>query len=83
MIIGYIHVSKHEQNKELQLDAQHNAGYRQDYIYRDEMTRSTFERKGLDAALSFVREGDTFLILKLYRLGRSLKDLLKTFDFLQ
>jgi DNA invertase Pin-like site-specific DNA recombinase len=83
MIIGYIRVSKHEQNKELQLDALHKAECTEEHIYIDEITGSTFERKGLDAALSFVREGDTFMVWKLDRLGRSLKDLLETFDGLK
>lgn len=39
------------------------------------MKGAKFERKGLDEALAYVRSGDTFLVWKLDRLGRSLKHL--------
>jgi DNA invertase Pin-like site-specific DNA recombinase len=42
-----------------------------------------FERQGLDEALGYVRPGDIFIIWKLDRLGRSLKDLIETLDLLQ
>ena len=83
MQIGYIRVSKHEQNKGLQLDALHNAGCADEHIYQDEITGSTFVRTGLDEALKFVRPGDTFIVWKLDRLGRSLRDLIDTFDLLK
>ena len=83
MQIGYIRVSKHEQNKGLQLDALLQAGCSKEHIYTDEITGSTFERKGLDEALKFVRPGDVFTVWKLDRLGRSLRDLIDTFDFLK
>jgi len=83
MQIGYIRVSKHEQNKGLQLDALLQAGCANDHIYMDEITGSTFVREGLDEALKFVRAGDVFTVWKLDRLGRSLRDLIDTFDFLK
>lgn len=83
MKIGYIRVSKHEQNKSLQLDALHHAGCTDEHIYQDEITGSTFMRTGLDEALKFVRPGDTFTVWKLDRLGRSLRDLIDTFDLLK
>ncbi len=83
MQIGYIRVSKQEQNKGLQLDALRQAGCTDEHIYMDEITGSTFERKGLDEALKFVRPGDVFTVWKLDRLGRSLRDLIDTFDYLK
>src|SRR5260370_15388522 len=80
MLIGYIRVSKHEQNKRLQLDALHAAGCTDEHIYQDEITGSTFVRTGLDEALKFVRPGDTFIVWKLDRLGRALRDVKHTFD---
>src|SRR6266436_3026040 len=83
MIIGYVRVSKHEQNKGLQLDALHQAGCTDEHIYSDEITGSTFVRDGLDAVLKFVRPGDIFMVWKLDRLGRSLRDLIDTADYLK
>ena len=42
-----------------------------------------FERQELDEALAYVRPGDIFIVWKLDRLGRSLKDLIETLDLLQ
>ncbi|WP_236031766.1 recombinase family protein [Ktedonospora formicarum] len=42
-----------------------------------------FERQGLDEALAYVRPGDIFIVWKLDRLGRSLKDPIETLDLLQ
>ncbi len=83
MKIGYIRVSKHEQNKGLQIDALKKAGVDEEHIYVDEITGSTFVREALDTSLKFVREGDEFIVWKLDRLGRSLRDLIDTFDFLK
>jgi DNA invertase Pin-like site-specific DNA recombinase len=78
MKIGYIRVSKHEQNESLQNDALQKAECEK--LFRDVMTGVKFERKGLDEALAFVRPGDPFVVWKLDRLGRSLKDLIETLD---
>ncbi len=83
MNIGYVRVSKHEQNKHLQYDGLRQAGCTDENIYLDEITGSTFNREGLDAALKFVRSGDVFVVWKLDRLGRSLRDLIDTFDYLK
>ena len=48
--------------------------------FGDKMTGSKFERKGLEALLEFVRPGDTVIVWKLDRLGRSLKDLIETLN---
>lgn len=57
MKIGYIRVSKHEQNESLQNDALQEAECEK--FFRDVMTGVKFERKGLDEALAYVRPGDT------------------------
>jgi len=72
--IGYIRVSKHEQNEALQMDALKAAGCEQ--FYTDKITGSTFERQGLDEAVAYLRTGDTFVVWKLDRAGRSLSILL-------
>ena len=55
MKIGYMRVSKHEQNEALQRDALQEAGCEK--CFSDKMTGSTFERKGLEDLLEFVRSG--------------------------
>ena len=47
------------------------------------MTGSKFEQKGLEELLAFVRPGDTVIVWKLDRLGRSLKDLIETLNILK
>src|SRR5437870_2505100 len=80
MKIGYIRISKHEQNEALQRDALEEAGCEK--YFSDVMTGSKFERKGLEQLLAFVRSGDTVIVWKLDRLGRSLKDLIETLNLL-
>src|SRR5215467_7919093 len=81
MKIGYLRVSKHEQNEALQRDALQEAGCEK--YFSDKVTGSTFERKGLEDLLAFVRPGDTVIVWKLDRLGRSLKDLIETLNLLK
>ncbi len=76
MLIGYTRVSTHDQTVHLQQDALENVGCTK--IFTDTITGSTFERKGLDEALAFLREGDTLVVWRLDRLGRSLRDLIDT-----
>ena len=51
--------------------------------FSDKITGSKFERKGLEELLAFVRLGDTVIVWKLDRLGRSLKDLIETLNILK
>ena len=78
MKIGYIRVSKQEQNEALQRDTLKEAGCEK--YFSDRMTGEKFERKGLEELLAFVRSGDTVIVWKLDRLGRSLKDLIETLN---
>src|SRR5947209_19426791 len=81
MKIGYIRVSKHEQNEALQDDALQEAECEK--FFRDVMTGVEFERQGLDEALAYVRPGDTFVVWKLDRAGRSLTHLIELLKGLQ
>jgi DNA invertase Pin-like site-specific DNA recombinase len=69
MFIGYARVSTHEQSLSLQLDALKKAGCQK--IFDDKVSGAGSERPGLEAALKYVREGDTLLVWRLDRLGRS------------
>jgi DNA invertase Pin-like site-specific DNA recombinase len=74
MKIGYIRVSKQEQHEALQIDALKEAGCEKWFV--DKMTGSKAERKGLNEALAYLRPGDTFVVWKLDRAGRSLTHLI-------
>lgn len=81
MLIGYARVSTHEQSLSLQLDALRKAGCRK--VFDDKVSGAGSERSGLKAALEYAREGDTLLVWRLDRLGRSLKDLIETIGDLE
>ena len=83
MLIGYARVSKNEQNLDLQRDALIKAGCQAKNIFTDKVTGTKAERKGLEQALSHLRQGDTFVVWRLDRLGRSLKHLIETVTKLQ
>src|SRR5215210_6079654 len=74
MFVGYARVSTSDQTLNLQQDALTKAGCTK--IYTDTASGAQTERKGLQEAISYVREGDTLVVWKLDRLGRSLKDLI-------
>jgi DNA invertase Pin-like site-specific DNA recombinase len=83
MLIGYARVSTNEQHLDLQRDALRKAGVSTTNLYTDKITGTKQERPGLKAALSHLREGDTFVVWRLDRLGRSLKHLIETVTALQ
>lgn len=71
--IGYARVSTHEQSLDLQLDALKATGC--DRVYQDKVIGSKSARPGLDRLREVLRSGDTLVIWRLDRLGRSLRDL--------
>lgn len=79
-IIGYARVSTKEQNLDLQLDALNKRGCTRIF---EEKQSGVKERPELEKALSYLRKGDVFVIWKLDRLGRTLKELIFTVDSLQ
>lgn len=81
MKIGYVRVSKHEQNEALQIDALKASGCEKWFM--DKVTGSKAERKGLSEALAYLRPEDTFVVWKLDRAGRSLKHLIELLKVLQ
>ncbi len=76
MLIGYARVSTQDQTLDLQKDALEKIGCSK--IFTDTASGATTERKGLEEALSYVREGDTLVVWRLDRLGRSLQHLIET-----
>jgi DNA invertase Pin-like site-specific DNA recombinase len=73
MLIGYARVSTQDQNLELQQKALIDAGCEK--IFDDKVSGSRSERPGLAQALGILRDGDTLVVWKLDRLGRSVKHL--------
>src|ERR671932_2258278 len=76
ILIGYARVSTQEQTLDLQKDALEKIGCTK--IFSDVVSGAKEERKGLQEALEYVRKGDTLVVWKLDRLGRSLKHLIET-----
>src|SRR6266852_7483247 len=76
MLIGYARVSTQEQTLDLQKDALEKIGCIK--IFSDVVSGAKTERKGLQEALEYVREGDSLVVWRLDRLGRSLKHLIET-----
>ena len=74
-LIGYARVSTQDQHLRLQLDALKSAGCLK--IFTDTISGAKHDRKGLEEALQFLREGDSLVVWRLDRLGRSLKDLIE------
>lgn len=73
MLIGYARVSTQDQNLDLQINALNQAGCKR--VFEDKISGSRAERPGLAKALDMLREGDTLVVWKLDRLGRSVKHL--------
>lgn len=79
MIVGYARTSTQDQQAgfEAQLKELKQAGCEK--IYREQVS-SVANREQLEAALDFMRDGDVFVVTKLDRLARSMKDLMTLLD---
>ena len=82
MKYGYARVSTDEQNTALQLTALKRAGCKT--IFKDEgLSGATAKRPALIRCLKALKKGDTLIVWKLDRLGRSLRDLIAMLDDLR
>jgi DNA invertase Pin-like site-specific DNA recombinase len=79
-LIGYARVSTSDQRLDLQIEALKRAGVLEDNIHADRISGVRDSRTGLTNAWRDLRRGDTLVVWKLDRLGRSLPDLLKKMD---
>jgi DNA invertase Pin-like site-specific DNA recombinase len=80
VLIGYCRVSTQDQSLALQEDALRTAGCER--IFTDVASGAQAAREGLREALDFLREGDTLIVWRLDRLGRSLMHLLEVVNSL-
>ncbi|HEU5376145.1 MAG TPA: recombinase family protein [Ktedonobacteraceae bacterium] len=76
MLIGYARVSTDDQTLDLQLDALQHAGCPEHKTYTDKISAGKSDRPGLKRALDQLRAGDTLVVWRLDRLGRSLQELI-------
>ena len=73
MEFGYARISTQDQNLELQREALVKAGCQR--VFEDKISGTRSDRPGLAKALEILRSGDTLVVWKLDRLGRSVKQL--------
>lgn len=85
MLIGYMRVSTDgdRQSTDLQRDALISAGVDERHIFQDKASGSKDDRVGLVQALEYVKSGDTLVVWKLDRLGRSLPHLIEIINKLK
>ncbi len=81
MFIGYARVSTQDQTPQLQLDALKVAGCERSFV--EKASGAQRDRPELQAALGYMRSGDTLVVWKLDRLARSLKQLIETVESLE
>lgn len=85
-VIGYVRVSTSDQNVENQKQQIADAGYSVTRWFSDEAVSGAIkagERPGFGELLSYVREGDTLIVIAIDRLGRNTIDVLSTVEKLQ
>ena len=82
-LIGYARVSTQDQDLNLQLDALEKAGCQKHEIFVDKISGSKAERPGLEKCLAVIQPGDTLLVWRLDRLGRSMVHLISLIEDLR
>lgn len=80
-LIGYARVSTSDQSLDMQVEALKRAGCHQ--VFTDVASGAKAARPGLEKTLEYLREGDTLMVWKIDRLGRSLAHLVQTVDALR
>src|SRR5699024_3026263 len=79
--IGYARVSTKDQNLNSQIDALNEYGCER--IFSEKVSGRKYNRTELDKCLDYLREGDTLVITKLDRLGRTTKQLIELAQYLE
>ena len=81
MLVGYARVSTQDQNPDLQTDALRDAGCEK--VFTEKASGARADRPELQAALDYMRSGDTLVVWRLDRLARSVKQLIETVEALE
>ena len=81
MMVGYARVSTDEQNTAAQLPELRKAGCRK--VYEEKLSGRTMDRPELERCLNHLEKGDTLVVWRLDRLGRSIRDLLEIIERLE
>jgi len=82
-LIGYARVSTADQDLGLQLASLRHAGCGETQIFQDMASGARTARPGLEACLHAIRPGDTLLVWRLDRLGRSMAHLVAVIEELR
>lgn len=82
-LVGYARVSTNAQELQLQTDALIEAGVPKRLVFVDKISGAKEARPGLDKCLQELREGDTLLVWRLDRLGRSVRHLIDLVEHLR
>jgi DNA invertase Pin-like site-specific DNA recombinase len=80
-ILGYARVSTHTQDLDAQMHRLQERGAIR--VFEDIVSGRAFDRPGLKALIDYARPGDMVCVVRLDRLGRSLRELLKTVELKQ
>ena len=85
MLVGYMRVSSGDerQSVDLQRDALIAAGVDDRHLHQDKASGARDDRPGLKACMADLRAGDTLIVWKLDRLGRSLSHLVRIIEDLK
>ena len=82
-LVGYARVSTDDQDLSLQMDSLIGLGVTQDDIYTDKVSGAKTDRPGLGACLAKLQQGDTLVVWRLDRLGRSMHHLVELIEELR
>ncbi|PPH53832.1 recombinase family protein [Rathayibacter sp. AY1E2] len=84
-LLGYTRVSTSSQDAQLQLDALVAAGVQKRDVFADVTSgsKTAVERRGMKKLLEYAEDGDTVVVWRVDRLGRSLIDVLNTVNLLR
>jgi DNA invertase Pin-like site-specific DNA recombinase len=82
-LVGYARVSTNEQELNLQTDALLQHGVKKEHLFCDKISGSKEERPGLTACNEILQEGDTLVVWRLDRLGRSMRHLVNMIEDLK